>query len=91
MSCKATPSAFPERGGNQGILFTGVMTRCFLRPDSRRASIFEETRMEMIGLNSLKTAVTDKIVTPQKNTAAIAIAALAVATIALIIATRKGK
>lgn len=45
----------------------------------------------MIGIDKIRSAVNDKIVIPQKNTAAIAIAALAIATIALVIATRKGK
>jgi hypothetical protein len=46
----------------------------------------------MFGPKSVKTFLDEKLVTPQKNTAAIAIIALGIAVVALVIATHgKGK
>lgn len=45
----------------------------------------------MLGKNKLKSVIDEKLVTPQRNTAAIAILALAVASIALILVVKGGK
>lgn len=42
-------------------------------------------------MRGIKSIIDEKLVVPQKNTAAIAITALAIAAIALVIAVRKGK
>lgn len=80
-----------------GILF-GIESG-ILPPDSsdffarsvRPIPFIEEMGFLMYGTAKIKSLVQEKIVDPQKNTAALAAVALSIAVIALIIAVRKGK